>query len=267
MKANELSKTEKILLILPMIGGTLFGLFPFLLGGAFGSLFGAPGNDSFVYRLAGAASFGYVVALALGLRQNAWTPVRLVVVAVLVFNLASLYACVTELASGDNAWVVYFILLVSILIVGLTIWMLTRHGAAPRPAPDLAQWQVYLLALGVVLSGTFGALALFVPVQAAQFFGLKGTDMFLYRQAGAATLGYAVMALLGLRSRAWEEVRLPTVMGLVFNGLSFIASVIALPAGEPTFFVVLIGAASLFVTVMSLFSLRGESPQPGLATR
>jgi hypothetical protein len=40
------------------------------------------------------------------------------------------------------------------------------------------------------------------------------------------------------------------IMALVFNGLSFIASVIALFSGEPVLISIVIGAASLFVTIV-----------------
>jgi hypothetical protein len=91
---TKLNKLERILLLLPLAGGLVFGALPFLLGGAFGRMFGYPGNDSFVYRLAGAATFGYAVALIMGLRRGDWAPMRLVVIATLTFNLASIFACV-----------------------------------------------------------------------------------------------------------------------------------------------------------------------------
>jgi hypothetical protein len=103
--------------------------------------------------------------------------------------------------------------------------------------------------LGTVLSGAFGLLPLLIPVQGAQLLGFHGTDVFLIRQAGAASLGYAVMAYLGIRSGAWQEIRLPLIMALIFNGFSFIASVIALFSGEPVLITIVIGAASLFVTI------------------
>ena len=63
---TKLSTFERILLLLPIAGGLVFGVFPLLFGGAFGAVLGAPGNDSYVYRLAGAATLGYAVALILG---------------------------------------------------------------------------------------------------------------------------------------------------------------------------------------------------------
>jgi hypothetical protein len=39
-------------------------------------------------------------------------------------------------------------------------------------------------------------------------------------------------------------------MALIFNGFSFIASVVALFSGEPVLIAVVIGAASLFYTIV-----------------
>jgi hypothetical protein len=84
--------------------------------------------------------------------------------------------------------------------------------------------------------------------------GFYGTDIFLIRQAGAASLGYAVMGVYGIRSGAWAELRLPLVMALIFNGFSFVASVVALLTGEPVLITVVIAAASLFVTVVGMIA-------------
>jgi len=80
--------------------------------------------------------------------------------------------------------------------------------------------------------------------------GFHGTDVFLIRQAGAASLGYAVMGIYGLRSGVWQELRLPLVMAIIFNGFSFLASLVALIGSEPVPITLVIGAASLFVTIV-----------------
>src|SRR5688572_30524530 len=245
----KLSSLERILLLLPLAGGLIFGLFPLLLGDAFGATFGAPGNDSFIYRLGGAATLGYAVALIMGLRQGDWAPLRLVVIATLTFNLASIYACVVELMAGATNIMIYLILGTSIAIAVITLWLLNRHSSNRKMERDVSTWYIRFLTLGTVLSGAFGLLPLLIPVQGAQLLGFQGTDVFLIRQAGAASLGYAVMAYLGIRSGAWLEIRLPLIMALIFNGFSFIASVIALFSGEPVLITLVIGAASLFVTM------------------
>ena len=245
----KLSNLERILLLLPLAGGLVFGLFPLLLGGSFGATFGAPGNDSFIYRLGGAATLGYAVALIMGLRQGDWAPLRLVVIAILTFNLASIFACLIQLMAGKTNILVYLILGTSIAISAITLWVLNRHAGDKQMAGDVSTLYIRFLVLGTVLSGAFGLLPLLIPVQGAQLLGFHGTDVFLIRQAGAASLGYAVMAYLGIRSGAWQEIRLPLIMALIFNGFSFIASVIALFSGEPVLITIVIGAASLFVTI------------------
>jgi len=246
----KLSNLERILLLLPTAGGFVFGLLPLLLGGAFGVALGFPGNDTFIYRLAGAATFGYAVALIMGLRQGDWAPLRLVVVAALTFNVASIYACVVQLVAGNTNLVIYLILGTSIAITAITASMLKRHAGGERPAADVSIWYIRFLILGTILSAVFGLLPLLIPVFGAQLLGFDGTDVFLIRQAGAASLGYAVMGVYGIRSGAWQELRLPLVMALIFNGFSFIASVIALFSGEPVLITLVIGAASLFVTIV-----------------
>ena len=247
---TKLSNLERILLLLPTVGELIFGLFPLLLGGAFGATFGAPGNDSFIYRLGGAATLGYAVALIMGLRQGDWAPLRLVVVATLTFNLASIFACVVQLMAGNTNILIYLILGTSIAITAITLWVLNRHSNGVQAGRDVSTWYIRFLALGTVLSGAFGLLPLLIPVQGAHLLGFHGTDVFLIRQAGAASLGYAVMAYLGIRSGAWLEIRYPLVMALIFNGFSFIASVIALFSSEPVLISVVIGVASLFVTIV-----------------
>lgn len=252
----RLSTLERLLLLLPTAGGLVFGVLPLLFGGAFGALLGAPGNDSYVYRLAGAATLGYAVALILGLRQGDWAPLRLVVVGTLTFNLASIYACLIHVVTGTANVFVYLIFGTSIAITAITLWSLNRHPRQAQAETDVSVWYSRFLILGIILSATFGLLPLLIPSLGAKLLGFYGTDVFLIRQAGAASLGYAIMGIYGIRSGAWYELRLPLIMALVFNGFSFVASVIALFSGEPVLISVVIGAASLFVTVVGAIAYR-----------
>ena len=253
---TRLTTLERLLLLLPTAGGLVFGILPLLLGGAFGAALGYPGNDSFVYRLAGAATLGYAVALILGLRQGDWAPLRIVIIGTLTFNLASIYACVVHLMAGDTYLFVYLIFGTSIAITGITLWLLNRHASEAQTGADVSAWYIRFLVLGAVLSGAFGLLPLLIPVLGAMLTGFQGTDVFLIRQGGAASLGYAAMSIVGIRSGKWKEIRLPLIMALVFNGFSFLASVIALFGGEPVLISVVIGAASLFVTTVGAIAYR-----------
>lgn len=247
---SKLNSIERTLLLLPLAGGVVFGLLPFLFGSALGKFGGFPGNDSFIYRLAGAATFGYGVALIMGLRQGDWAPMRSVVIAVLTFNLASIFAAIMAFVSGDAKIIVYVILAASLAFVAISIWLLNRHADDRPSALDVSPWFIRFIALGTVLSAAFGLLPLLVPVLGAKLLGFHGTDVYVIRLAGAASLGYAVTGALGIRSGAWHERTLGMVMALIFNGFSFVASVIAIFSGEPILISLVIGAASLFVTIV-----------------
>jgi hypothetical protein len=253
--SSRLSNPERLLLALPLAAGAFFGLFPLVVPGSFAAFTVYPGNDPFIYRLAGAATFGYAVALGWGLRQGTWAAVRLTVIAVLTFNLASLYACGFELispsTSGGVRPIVYLILATSLFFVAMTATLLSRHRKDARHIPDIAPWIVTF----IVIATVFGVTPLFYP-QFNHLLGFKVTDLFLYRQAGAATLGYAVMGMFEVRSRNWREVRGPIVMAAVFNGLSFLASLLTIVLGESLLLPVLVAIASLGVTVATIVALR-----------
>jgi hypothetical protein len=249
---EKLSNLERILLLLPMAGGLVFGLGPFLFGSAVGAAVGFPGNDAYIYRLAGAATFGYAVALIMGIRQGEWAPMRQVVIGTLTFNLASIFACMAGLLAGNTNVFLYLILGASVIFIAITLWLLNRHGGAGVEGTEggPSVWYVRFVTLGTILSAAFGLLPLLIPVWGAQLLGFHGTDVFIIRLAGAASLGYAVMGLYGRRTSAWSELRLGLIMALIFNGFSFIASVIGLFSGEPLLISIVIGAASLFVTIV-----------------
>jgi hypothetical protein len=252
----KLSSLERNLLLLPLAGGLVFGLGPFLFGSAVGAAVGFPGNDAYIYRLAGAATFGYAVALMVGLRQGNWAPMRSVVIAILTFNLASIFAATMELVAGDTNVLVYVILGASVLFSAIAVWLLNRHAGDQSSKLDVSPWFTRFIILGTILSASFGVLPLLTPVLGAKLLGFHGTDVYIIRLAGAASLGYAVTGALGIRSGAWHERTLGMLMALIFNGFSFIASVIALFSGEPVLISIVIGAASLFVTIVGTIAYR-----------
>lgn len=253
--ATQLSGLEKVLLVIPLLGGLVFGLAPLLAQAQFAAISGGTGNDPYVYRLSGAATFGYAVALLLGLLQSEWRPVRLVVIPTLVFNLASLYACAAAIVGGSPTPVVYAILATSIIIVAATAWMLNQHRGLEHDRPDIARWLVYLIAFLAIVATVVGLSLLIAPVQVGQLFGYKGTDDFLYRQGGAAVLGYGVMGYYMFRSRVWAEIRLPTIMALAFNAISTVVAVLELASGGLFWLPAITGLVALITTVGTGISL------------
>ena len=244
---------------MPLAAAVVFGLFPLLAPEQFASVTGFPGNDPFIYRLAGAATFGYAVGLAFGLRRGTWAAVKLVVIAVLTFNLASLYACGSEIIRTANIGgakpVIYLILVTSVFFVAMRATLLYRHRQDAKLPPTIASWVVVLIVIATILAATFGLSPLFFP-QVFKLVGYKVTDIFLFGQAGAATFGYAVMGIFELRSRNWPELRSPFVMAALFNGVSFLACLLSIASGEPLFLPVLVAIASLAVTIAIIIALR-----------
>jgi hypothetical protein len=255
-EADTLTMLDRILLVVPIIAGFFFGLGPLFLTVPFANLLGYVGNDQFIYWLAGAATLGYGVALAVGIKEGSWRAMRFMVIAILVFNLASLYACAFEVIGGTVTGMIYFITVASILLVGMSSWMLYEHRTGPYGPRDVPNsgFMMALRIVATIASITFGVLGTFLPVGASQFFGYKGTEVSLYREAGASTLGYAVMALFILKSQNWKEIRLPTLMAIVFNGVSFVAAIRAILQGDPLLLPVVVAVATFAVTLMFTYS-------------
>ena len=100
----------------------------------------------------------------------------------------------------------------------------------------------------LLLGGQFGSLV-----------GASGDDPFVYRQAGAATLGAAAGGILVLQSRRWSATRLPTLMAVTFNGLSLIAAIVEIIRGGPPIAWLILAAAGLTTVGMGLaLARRGQ---------
>jgi hypothetical protein len=196
----------------------------------YANMLGTAGHDPYIYQLAGVAILGYAAALAWALLGTSWARMRLLVTATFMFNVGSLYACGVEIAGGHATAAVYVILVASIVIAAITGWLLfTHHG--PPPVPDIARWLTWFLVAATLLSVPFALLPLFFPVQFGQYFGFQATDVFIYREGGAALLGYAMLGATEVRSRRWAEIRSAAVMVVIFNTLAAIASIVALANG------------------------------------
>jgi hypothetical protein len=253
-----LTPIERALLLLPLLGGTVFGLLPLLAPAQLAQLVGASGDDPYIYGLAGAATFGYAPTLVLGLRDGRWPRLRLVVHAVLAFNLVSLYAVAVEIVRGEARPIVLAIGATSIVIAAITVWLLLRPRVHYEGAADMTTWLYVVLVLATLSAAVFGITPLF-PRQFADFFGYAGTDEFVYRQAGAATFGYAILGIGELRSGRWQECELASVMAVVFNALAFAVSVFALASGDATLLVsvVLVAAGSFAVLLGAAIARHG----------
>jgi len=247
---------ERTLLGLPTVVALILGLFTLILPRLFAQVAQFPADDIYIYQLAGAATLGYGIALGIGLFQQRWLTVRLPVIGVLVFNLASLYACGVEIIAGHAPYSVYVVLVASLLFVAISTLLLVRHQGVPRPESDLASLLMRLfLIVGAVAAGIFGLLPLFAP-GFFTVFHLSITAPFIIRQAGAGSLGYAVVAVLAMRALNSQELILTTVMAGVFNGVGGLVSIPYLLAGNILLLPWIIAPVGLLVMIVCIPVLR-----------
>jgi hypothetical protein len=211
-----------------------------------------------VYELGGAALVGYGVALTIGARRAEWMPMRFNVLATYVFSAVAFLAGFVALASSVLNGMVMLVLLWSVVAAYSTGRVLVAHRGVPAGPRDVAGWVAVVLVLATLSAAVFG-----IGPQAPQLFaslmGYRGTDEYLYRLSGAACFGYAAMGVAELRSLHWDDLRLPNVMALVFNGLAFLAAVFEIVAGRTTLLAALVAlaAGSFTLAIITIIARRG----------
>jgi hypothetical protein len=207
------------------------------------------GDDILIYELGGAAMIGYAVAIALGVRSGLWSPMRFVVLATYVFAAIGFFAGFIAFASGRLEGFVLVVTLWAVIVAWAVAQILVARRGAEAGPRDVAPWVAVVLAFATLSAAVFG-LGPQVPGPFASLMGYRGTDEYIYRLAGAACFGYAAMGIQELRSLHWDDLRLPSVMALVFNGLAFVAAVFEILApGRATFLAILVALAAGFFTV------------------
>jgi hypothetical protein len=245
------------LLWLLIAAGAFFGLATIIAPATFASLTGFAGTDLFTYRLAGAATFAYAAGLTAGSRAS-WQELRIPIASTLTFNAASIFACVLAIVGGGTQPIVFVILLASIVFTYGTAQLLREPpmAASGKARAELerpmATWLVGLFVIGVAAAAVFALGPLLLGGQFGLLVGASGNDPFVYRQAGAATLGAAIGGVLVLRSRRWSAARIPALMAVVFNGLSVVAAVVEIARGGPPVAFLILGAAGLTTVGMAL---------------
>ena len=230
------------------MGSLALGLPLYVFPRPFARYAGLAGDDTFIYELGGAAMIGYAVALALGVRNGAWSPIRFVILGAYVFVAIAFVAGFVSFASNQISGLVVIVSLWGVVSAWAVAQILVAHRGAVAGSRDVATWVMVVLALATLSAAVFGL----GPQAAGPFaalMGYKGTDDYMYRLAGAACFGYAVMGIQELRSLHWDDMRLPNVMAIVFNGLAFLASAFEILAGRTTLLVVLVAPAAGFFTI------------------
>jgi hypothetical protein len=116
-----------VVLALATISAAVFGLGP-QLPGLFASLMGYKGTDEYVYRLAGAACFGYAAMGIQELRSLHWDDMRLPNAMALVFNGLAFLASVFEMLAGRTTLLVMLVALAAGFFTVAIAAILVRRG-------------------------------------------------------------------------------------------------------------------------------------------
>jgi hypothetical protein len=230
------------------VGSLALGLPLFIFPRPFARIAELAGGDVFIYQLGGAAMLGYAVALALGIRGGSWPPMRFVVLATYVFAAIAFLAGFVSFASNQINGFVLAASLWAVIVAWALAQILVAHRGSVAGARNVTTWVAVVLALATLSAAVFG-LGPQLPGPFASLMGYSGTDEYVYRLAGAACFGYAALGIQELRSLHWDDMRLPNVMALVFNGLAFLASVFEILAGRATLLVYMVALAAGFFTI------------------
>ena len=241
------------------MGSLALGLPLYVFPRPFARFAGLSGDDTFIYELGGAAMVGYAVALALGVRNGLWSPIRFVVLGSYAFTVLVFLAGFVSFVSNQIAGIVVVVSLWAVVVAWAVAQILVAHRGAVAGPRNVATWAAVALALATLSAAVFGL----GPQAAGPFasvMGYRGTDEYVYRLAGAACFGYAVIGIQELRSLHWDDMRLPNVMALVFNGLAFLASAFEILAGRTTLLAILVAlaAGSFTVAISVVIARRGR---------
>jgi hypothetical protein len=249
----------RLSVLVQLLAAGFFSLFPLLAPVPFAGLFGYAGDAPLAYRLFGAATTGYALAAAFVLwKRPAWAELRISLVATVTFNVAAFLASAVALIAGGPLVLPLVVLVASGTFSAVSAYWL-RRDQGPRIAGDssLSTTALGIIGLATLSAAVFGLLPLVVPELFAKLFGLPGTDVYLYRLAGAATLGYATAGWLELRAGRLEPIRIQNLAAIAFNALGAAASLVALLHGYGGLLAPLIVIAAGFFTVtLTLIQLR-----------
>jgi hypothetical protein len=226
----------RALLVLQIIAAGFFGLVPLLFPEAFASITGGVTDARFVYRAAGAATFGYAVMAALALFRPRWGDLRIPAIATFSFNVAAAAGSLISLGEGDGRPLVLVVALAATtfsLIAGY--WLYRNEGPSGDTGEELEGGFRATIIVATVAAFVFGVVPLLMALRFANIFGLPTTDLFIIRMGGASTLGYAVGGVFVLLSGRWVPARLTIIGAIAFNALAAVSAAIYLATGGTSF--------------------------------
>jgi hypothetical protein len=242
--------------------GLVFGLAPLLATAASASAIGFPGANEIIYRLGGAATFGYaVVALIALARFVCWQQMRIPAIATLTFTITAFLASAVELIGDATQPIVPFVVGAGLVFSAIAAYWLRRdEGPVMDAGQPLDAAARVILGLATLSAGTFGLLPLLAPAPFASLFGLVASDPWVVRLAGAACLGYATAGIASLMAPGYRIIRIQNLAAISFNALAAISAWIAVVGGGGGWLAPIVAAAASFFTVALIWVDRRYAP-------
>jgi hypothetical protein len=241
----------RILLAVQAIAAIVFGVVPLVAPASFASATGYSGDDPLVYRLAGAATAGYLISALVALvGRRRWTDLRIPLAATLTFTAAAAVGSLLTILGGDSHLVALVVLVAAGAFAAIaTYWLRQEQGSAASGGPGLDQASRVIIGLATLSAGVFGLLPLIIPVTFASLFGLAGTDVWIFRMAGSACFGYATAGLLELRAPSYRPIAVQNLAAVSFNAFAAVASWLAVASGTGGLLAPVVAVAASFFTL------------------
>lgn len=242
----------RLLLGVQVLATIVFGLVPLIVPSLFAEVTGYSGDDELIYRLAGAATTGYFVAALAALAGRwSWADLRIAMVATATFTGAAALGCLLAFVGGDGHWVVLLVLAAAAaFILAAGYWLRRDEGPETPVGSPIDATGRAILALASLSAAVFGLLGLLAPAQFASLFGLAGTDAWIYRMAGAATLGYAVAGVLEIRAAGHRRIAVQNFAAIAFNATSAAVCWMSVAVGGGGLAAPVIAVAATLFTVL-----------------
>jgi hypothetical protein len=231
--------------------GLVFSIAPLVAVGAYATAIGFSGDDPLVYRLGGAATAGYVTAPLLAIAwRSGWRQIRIPAMATVTYTVGAFGASVWEYTTGARQPIIPFVIVAGALFSVVAAYWLLRDEAPPEdPGRKLSTSARAILALATLSAATFGLLPLLVPGLFAGWFGLVGTDTWVFRVAGAGCLGYATAGIASLMAQGYRQMRLQNFAAITFNALAAGSAWLALVGGGSGLLALVVAAAATFFAI------------------
>ncbi len=238
----------RLLLGVQALATIVFGVIPLGLPATFAGATGYSGDDPYIYRLAGAATAGYLIAALVALAgRKRWPDLRIPTAATLTFATAVAVSCAVTIVGGDDHPVVFVVLLAAVAFaVPAGYWLRRDEGTPMLPGSGLDQPSRIVIGLATLSAAVFGLLPIVAPVTFASAFGLVGTDVWIFRMAGSACLGYAVAFVLELRAAGYQPIAVQNLAAIAFTAFAAVASWLSVASGTGGILAPVVAIAATF---------------------